>query len=108
MSLHFTLHVNGRGIYHAMDIQRLDSTDTNPTGDSVFQYRARAVTENGVDPATQMSAVVTHRYGDGAWELVRKALNAMLDLDRPGPDGRGIDLTPEEAESFEAALKGEL
>lgn len=77
MSLHFALKVNGHSIYHAMDIVRLDHTDT-PEPDAAYRYRARACTENGVAPATQYDVTVEHRYGDGAWELIRKALNAML------------------------------
>ena len=79
MSLHFTLHVNGRSIYHAMDITRLDDTDPAPPPDSVFRYRARAVSEDGTNPALQYQAVVEHRHGDSPWELVRKVLDAMLD-----------------------------
>ncbi len=82
MSLHFSLRVNGRSIYHAMDITRLDHTD-HPEPDAVYRYRACAVTEDGVNSAHQMSVVVQHRYGDGAWELIRKALNAMAELSDP-------------------------
>ena len=78
MSLHFALHVNGRRIYQAMEITRLDSTEKNPDPDQVFRYRAHAVSEDGINPATQLTAIVEHRHGDGAWELIRKALNAML------------------------------
>lgn len=77
MSLHFALKVNGHSIYHAMDITRLDHAD-KPDLDAVYRYRARAVSEDGVVPATQYEVTVEHRYGDGAWELIRKALNAML------------------------------
>lgn len=76
MSLHFTVKVSGHSIYHAMDITRLEP-DGTPTADTVYRYRAQAVNEDGVTPARQMEAVVEHRYSDGAWELIRKALNAM-------------------------------
>lgn len=77
MSLHFTFHVNGRSIRHAVDIQRLDHADP-PDPNIAYEYRARAVAEDGTNPAQQMTATFHHRYGDGPWELVRRAMNALL------------------------------
>ncbi len=85
MSLHFALKVNGHSIYHAMDITRLDHTD-KPDPDATYRYRARACTADGTNPATQYDVTIEHRYGDGAWELIRKALNAMLNGDQAAAD----------------------
>lgn len=79
MSLHFTLYVNGRSVYHAVDITRLDSTDRHPPADRTFAYRVCAVAEDGANPARQWTATFSHCYGDGALECVRKALNAIAD-----------------------------
>lgn len=77
MSLHFTFYVNGKSIHHGMDIQRLDDLNPNPGPDAVYRYRASALQEDGINAARQTQVIVEHRYGDGAWELVRKALNKI-------------------------------
>ena len=75
MALHFQLKVNGHGIGHAIDIIRLNDVDPGP--DSVCRYRVQAVADNGTKKARQFSAVVEHRYGDGAWVLAQKAMAAL-------------------------------
>lgn len=78
MSLHFALKVNGHGIYHAVDITRAHPQET-PDPDDWCRYRVCAVREDGMKPAAQYRAEFTHRYGDGAFECIRKALNAIAE-----------------------------
>lgn len=78
MSLHFTLHVNARSIYHAVDITRLDPIES-PDPEATYKYRVCAVREDRVNRAAQFRATFSHCYGDGALECVRKALNAIAD-----------------------------
>ncbi len=78
MSLHFTLRVNGHPIYHAVDIVLLDHV-VAPDPEATYRYRVCAVAEDGTQPARQYQATFTHRYGDGAFECVRLALNAIAD-----------------------------
>ncbi|AMU39221.1 hypothetical protein A3N99_02700 [Mycobacteroides abscessus] len=69
MTLHFTLHVNGKSIHEGVHIQRTSSG--RPLPDDVNTYVAQ-VKRDG----TWRTTTVEHRYGDGPWELVRKVLNA--------------------------------
>ena len=55
-------HVNGRNIYHAMHIQRLDNLDQHPDPGAVYRYRVDIVREDGTRPAEQANVIVEHRY----------------------------------------------
>lgn len=70
MTLHFTLHVNAKSIDEGMTVQR--TTPGRPEPDDVNTYVAQAKCDGKWHTVT-----VEHRYGDGPWELVRKALNAI-------------------------------
>ncbi|ORA57320.1 hypothetical protein [Mycobacteroides franklinii] len=70
MTLHFHLHVNGISIHEGMEIKR--TTVGRPLPDDVNTYVAQAKCDG-----TWHTISVEHRYGDGPWELVRKALNAI-------------------------------
>lgn len=72
MTLHFTLHVNDRSIDEGMTIQR--TTPGQPEPDDVNLYVVQAKCDGEWHTFT-----VKHRYGDGPWELVRTALNAIAD-----------------------------
>lgn len=72
MSLHFTLHVNDRSIDEGMTIRRTKAG--RPLADEVNVYVVQAKCDG-----TWHTLTVEHRYGDGPWELVRKALNAIAD-----------------------------
>lgn len=72
MTLHFTLHVNGRSIAEGMTVRR--TTPGQPQPDDVNRYVVQAKCDG-----TWHTITVEHRYGDGPWELVRKALNAIAD-----------------------------
>ena len=71
MSLWFALHVNDQPI-GLCDIQRheqLDLSDRGAIADVVSTYTVRIDGEE--------RAQVRHRYGDGAWELVRRAMEGL-------------------------------
>lgn len=70
MTLHFTLHVNGKSIREGVHIKR--TTAGRPLPDDVNTYVAQAKCEGIWHTVT-----VEHRYGDGPWELVRKVLNSI-------------------------------
>lgn len=72
MSLWFLLNINNQCIGR-LDVQRqddLDLSDPAAIADVVSTYTVR------VDELDR--AEVRHRYGDGAWVLVRRALNAAF------------------------------
>lgn len=72
MALWCWLNVNDQRI-GLLDIQRhesLDLTDREAVADVVSTYTVRI---DGVERAT-----VRHRYGDGAWALLRTALAAAV------------------------------
>lgn len=78
MTLHFDLKVNGYTIGYSMEIIRLHPDRiTGPEMQGTYEYVAHNVDKHG--EWCLRSGVVVHRYGDGAWGLVRKALNHMLD-----------------------------
>ncbi|PVA66192.1 hypothetical protein [Mycobacteroides abscessus] len=70
MTLHFDLHVNGRSIREGMTIQR--TTPGRPHPDEVNTYVVQAKCDG-----RWYTVTVDHRYGDGPWVLVRKALVAL-------------------------------
>ena len=71
MSLHFDLKM-GLETLGFMEIQRIDNTDRNTLSDNeVSTYMVRV---NGVEKGT-----VRHRYGDGAWALLRTALDELME-----------------------------
>lgn len=78
MSLWFVLKVNnlpGIGTFEAQRQEHLDLTDPAVV-DTVPTYR---ILINGESVGT-----VRHRYGDGAWELIRRALNELSHPTTPG------------------------
>lgn len=70
MTLHFTLNVNGQSIGEGMDIKRL--APGRPVPDDVNDYLVQAKCDGKWHTVT-----VEHRYGDGPWALVHKALGAI-------------------------------
>lgn len=74
MSLHFTLHVNGESISEGVTITRIGPGQ--PVPDDVNRYVVQANCDG-----RWLSAAFEHRYGDGPWELVWKALKAMRGAD---------------------------
>ncbi|WP_078316020.1 hypothetical protein [Mycobacterium sp. D16Q16] len=70
MTLHFELHVNGQSIREGMTIQR--TSPGRPLLDDVNNYVVQAKCDGQWHTVT-----VEHRYGDGPWALVRKALHAL-------------------------------
>lgn len=72
MALHFPLQVNGKhiGYFTAVRIEGDDQPDT------VNTYEVEII-----DPAGEVytrCGEVEHRYGDGAWELIRKSIEALM------------------------------
>lgn len=65
MSLWFTLRINRKEI-GSLVIRRIDPYDLQPEPGTIGTY---VVVRDG-----QELGKVEHRYGDGAWVLVRKAL----------------------------------
>lgn len=80
MTLHFDLHVNGQSIHEGMTIQR--TTPGRPHPDDVNNYVVQAKCDGSWHTVT-----VEHRYGDGPWTLVRKALTAVHVARMPPPNG---------------------
>lgn len=77
MSLWFVLHVASKPI-GLFDAQRI-SGGTDP--DDVNTYQAKVELAAG----ERWEGQVSHRYGDGAWGLVRRVLDAAADdVDVPG------------------------
>lgn len=77
MSLWFPLHVNDQTIGFC-DIKRqeyLDLSDSAAIADLVSTYTVR------IDGYKR--AEVRHRYGDGAWMLVLRAMEALRDEVKP-------------------------
>lgn len=80
MALHFDLHISGHNIRKSMTIRRIDPFGDMIAPDTVGIYEATMMSgpdHLGGEGGT-WTAQVTHRYGDGAWELIRKALDAIL------------------------------
>ncbi|WP_254424614.1 hypothetical protein [Mycobacteroides abscessus] len=80
MTLHFDLHVNGQSIHEGMTIQR--TTPGHPHPEDVNTYVVQAKCDGAWHTVT-----VKHRYGDGPWVLVRKALAAIDQARQPPPNG---------------------
>lgn len=80
MTLHFDLHVNGQSIREGMTIQR--TTPGRPHPDDVNNYVVQAKCDGSWHTVT-----VEHRYGDGPWALVRKALTAVDQAQQTPPNG---------------------
>lgn len=78
MSLWFVLRVEDR-IIGTLEVQRLKHRDlTDPaTMDTVNPY---VVIFNGDE-----CAKLEHRYGDGAWELLRKSLERLKEIGKISP-----------------------
>ena len=75
MALHFPLYVNSTqiGYFYAL------RTDGGMEPDSINTYeiqiwKCRPLTE---DDLPERVFTLTHRYGDGAWVLIQKALTEM-------------------------------
>lgn len=76
MSLYIDLSVGNRTI-ESLRVSRISNTDTatlDPDTTSTYQV------DRGLPDPTPI-ATVQHRYGDGATELARKALNALAGED---------------------------
>ncbi|MFT4295749.1 MAG: hypothetical protein QM582_10095 [Micropruina sp.] len=73
MALHFDLKVNADTIGHFYARRRSGSN----LPDSLNTYDVELLTraDNGT-PSTLWAGPVMHRYGDGAWTLIAKALTA--------------------------------
>lgn len=69
MALLLTLYVNDDRI-GALMIQRVEPLDPTPGPDDVGTYR--------VEMDHRAVGTLRHRYGDGPWPLVRRALNLAL------------------------------
>jgi hypothetical protein len=70
MSLWMDLRVGKNAVIGRLEIIRTTGKgDLHPAPDAVYTYR---VLRDG-----RQVAIVAHRYGDGAWALLRKALNAL-------------------------------
>ncbi len=70
MALHFPLRVNGTDIGHFEAIRTVGTTDL----ESVGTHRATIQTLSNKAPTVHS---FKHRYGDGAWALVQRALQAV-------------------------------
>ena len=70
MTLHFTLHVNGKAIDEGMTIQRTTQGSSSPVDVNPYVVQAKC---GGV----WYTVTVQHRQCDGPWVLVLKALNAI-------------------------------
>lgn len=75
MTLHFPLCVNGHEIGH-FEAQRIGSQhETAP--DSIGMYRVEIIQHKSDDmPRKAEHFFVEHRYGDGAFALVQKAIES--------------------------------
>jgi hypothetical protein len=74
MSLHFELMI-GRNVIGFMEIQRmvdLDLMNKAAIADVVSPYQVTVQSEHARKP--RRIGTVEHRYGDGAWVLLAKAL----------------------------------
>lgn len=77
MSLHFVLEVNDAPIGACSIQRRHDPSAPEPLlDDAVSTYDVEV--DDLQHDTPNLTAVVHHRYGDGAWALVRAALNAAL------------------------------
>lgn len=80
MALHFPLMVNGEQIGYFEAVRVSGTTNSN----SINCYRIRILRKD--EPVIQY--YIEHRYGDGAWVLIREAFNeerrlaGELDADR--------------------------
>ena len=71
MALHFPLLVNGTAIGALYAVRTAGGTD--PDDENTYTVEIRTET-----PTLKVQTfTLVHRYGDGAWELVRKALDHL-------------------------------
>jgi hypothetical protein len=87
MSLWFVLRMNEKRI-GSLEIQRqqdLDLTDKTAIADAVSDYKVFVATEKR--PGQRLAGTVGHRYGDGAWVLLRKALELIPEAQEGGNNG---------------------
>ncbi len=75
MTLHFELHVNGQSIHEGMTIQCITPGRSLPEDVNTYVVQAKC-------DGKWHTVTVEHRYGDGPWELVRKALAAIGEAQR--------------------------
>ncbi|MFB7853793.1 hypothetical protein [Rhodococcus qingshengii] len=75
MALHFPLKINSETIGTFTAIRKSGGIDP----DDVNVYEVPIETKSAEDPnlITQRAFNLDHRYGDGAWVLVRKALEQL-------------------------------
>lgn len=77
MSLFIRISV-GHSALDTIRVSRVSNTDENVLDpDTVSTYQVDRAWSGDLDPL----ATVTHRYGDGATELARLALNALAEED---------------------------
>lgn len=79
MSLHFTLRVNDQSIGHTIAITRTKPQVPVPSADTTCHYKVDHYAPAKLDTLHRRRVHITHRYGDGAMELARKALNALAE-----------------------------
>jgi len=72
MALHMHLMVNGQAIGYLV-ARRL--TPGRPTGNDICQYEW-TLNVNGKTRSNLVGDPVEHRFGDGAWALVSKVIDA--------------------------------
>lgn len=90
MTLHFDLKVNRHSIAYSMEISRVrPHRNVGPDMLGTYEYVAYDTDDPGARPCG--SGVIVHRYGDGAWELVRKAVNHMLGDDTGVDEDQEVD-----------------
>lgn len=68
--LHFPLMVNGSRIGQLCAVR----TEGGTNADDINTYQVEIMTES---PRRVDSIILDHRYGDGAWKLVQKALEQV-------------------------------
>lgn len=98
--LHFDLAINGQPIGEFSAIRRFGDQDP----DSLGEYDVEITAVDGGILRTRWAGRVTHRYGDGGWVLVARAL-AVAGLDGgAAPDVYASHLSPEDAKAHAAVI----
>lgn len=77
MTLHFTLHINGHGTGQTVSIQRTSPKVKTPSPRTRCTYEATRLDSTATERI--LIRTITHRYGDGTWELIRRAINAVCE-----------------------------
>lgn len=85
MSLHFILRVNLTEIGSVV-IQCADADRGEPDPDAVYRYDVTVDDRPTGRPRARYTTTIEHRYGDGAWVLVRAALVQVASMTGPAPD----------------------